>query len=430
MRKVLSAVLGVAMLITSAVIGITASADDSYYTRNTHAQFYVQRGGIQMDEYGSISSQPTSYFTPMVYEDELTAGIRSADYTVVYREGSVSSDDVIAEIVNKPDDAEIFAEIKAEYENKGYILTSSGNVVDWDNFTTDNYKMLWYVLKAEDVASWNPVWHVDGIIIEIETNDPVEIPSEGDDDYVPPEELPTPEPEPEPSTEPEDPQTPSIDAGDGYQSNFAYIFGHSDTVMGAEDNLLRSEISAMIHRLVKQNNKLGGFVYDESAEPVFADIAGEWFRSGIEYMAYKDALTGDESNNVYPYGAVTRGEAFKLICIGLGFTDNVDLTYMDYAQALKDAGYVIGDENGNLNVDNLINRAEFCAIYNRIIGRQTAPLVTADGTPVTAETYGFTDLDEGEWYYGTMLRATSAYNSDGVVDLELRAVRNDLDDYK
>ena len=186
----------------------------------------------------------------------------------------------------------------------------------------------------------------------------------------------------------------------------------------------------MIHRLVKQNDKLGGFVYDASAEPVFADIAGEWFRSGVEFMTYRGAFDAGENDYVYPYAEVTRGEAFKLICVGLGFTDNSDLSYEEYALALKEAGYVEGDENGDLNIEDLITRAEFCAIYNRIIGRDGALLETADGTAVTAATYNFTDLNDGQWYYETMLRATSAYDDDGYVDIALRAVRNNLDDYE
>ena len=213
-----------------------------------------------------------------------------------------------------------------------------------------------------------------------------------------------------------------------FETNFAYIYGYNDNTMAADNNLLRSEVSAMVHRLVKQNNKLGGFVYNEADEPAFDDIEGEWFRSGIEYMNYKGAFAQESS--VYPYVAVTRGETFKIICLGFDFTDETDLSYGDYALILYNAGYIQGDENGNLNIWDLITRAEFCTIYNKIIGRDNAMLVTKDGTEITAETYGFTDLDESKWYYETMLRATSAYDDDGYVDISLRNQRNVLDDYQ
>ena len=89
--------------------------------------------------------------------------------------------------------------------------------------------------------------------------------------------------------------------------------------MGAEGPLLRSEVSVMVHRLVKQNGKLGDFVYNADA-PSYADIQGEWFQSGIEYMHHKGAFTAEEGTKVMPLIQVTRGEAFKMICLGLGFT--------------------------------------------------------------------------------------------------------------
>lgn len=213
-----------------------------------------------------------------------------------------------------------------------------------------------------------------------------------------------------------------------YKSNFAYIYGYTDEIMVPENNVRRSEVSAMIQRLVKQNNKLGGFVYDEAAEPAFKDIKGEWFRSGIEYMNYKGAFA--KASRIYPAEFVTRGEAFKLICLGLDFAVDNDLSYDQYAAILYNAGYIQGDENGNLNVGNLITRAEFCSVYNKIIGRDNAKLVTADGTEITPETYGFADLYKNKWYYETMLRATSSYDENGYVNIELRNHRNVLDDYQ
>ena len=213
-----------------------------------------------------------------------------------------------------------------------------------------------------------------------------------------------------------------------YTNNYAYIFGYSDTEMGAEGQLLRSEVSVMVHRLVKQNNKLGDFVYD-STNPSFADIQGEWFQSGIEFMHHKGAFNVEEGGNVQPYVAVTRGEAFKIVALGLGFTTDTTLSNAEYANLLYELEYIQGDENGDLNVGGTITRAEFCTMYNSIIGRENALLIEVDGDEITAETYGFADLDSEKWYYKTMLRATSAYDDNGFVDIEKRGIRNVLDDY-
>ena len=214
-----------------------------------------------------------------------------------------------------------------------------------------------------------------------------------------------------------------------YTNNYAYIFGYTDTVMGAEGPLRRSEAAVMIHRLVKQNNERGDFVYD-SANPSFKDIAGEWFQCGIEFLHYKGAFTAAEGTNVRPYVQITRGEVFRLVALGLGFTDDTTLTHDEYGNLLKDRGYIIGSSgSGYLDSDSLMTRAEFCTMYNRIIGRENALLVDANGNKITHETYGFTDLSPDKWYYEAMLRATSAYDENGYVDLSKRAIRNVVDDY-
>ena len=215
---------------------------------------------------------------------------------------------------------------------------------------------------------------------------------------------------------------------ESYENNYAYIFGYNDVTMGAEGPLLRCELSAMIHRLVKQNGKLGDFVYD-AGNPSFDDIAGEWFQSGIEFMNHKGAFA-DDAASAYPYTTVTRGEAFKFICLGLGFVEDTTLAEQQYADFLYNAGYIQGDGSGDLKVADQITRAEFCTMYNRIIGRENALLIDADGNQITAETYGFTDMtDPSVWYYDNMVRATSAYDLNGYVSIELRGIRNVLDDY-
>lgn len=214
-----------------------------------------------------------------------------------------------------------------------------------------------------------------------------------------------------------------------YKNGYAYIFGYSNTVMGAEGPLLRSEAAVMVHRLVKQNNERGDFVYN-SANPSFTDIAGQWYQCGIEYIHYRGGIGAPEGGRVYPDERITRGEVFKFVTLGLGFTNDTTLTYEGYGNILASYGYIIGSGgSGNLDTESYMTRAEFCTMYNRIIGRTNALLVDANGNQITAETYGFTDLDPKAWYYEDMLRATSAYDENGFVDIDKRAERNVVDDY-
>lgn len=211
-----------------------------------------------------------------------------------------------------------------------------------------------------------------------------------------------------------------------YRSDYVYILGYNDALIAAEGPLLRSEVSQMIYRLVKQNNQLGGFYYNASNAPVFSDTAGKWFRSGIEYMNYRGAFL--KRDKVYPDAQVTRGEVYKLICLGLGFAKDADLSSRNYATILYNSGYISADEAGDIKITGKMTRWEFCVLFNNILGRTGAQLVTKDGTEVTAQTYGYTDLDESAHYYKTMMLATSTF-SNGYVDLVNRRERNDLDDF-
>ena len=212
----------------------------------------------------------------------------------------------------------------------------------------------------------------------------------------------------------------------GYKNNHAYLFGYNDTTMGAEGPLLRSEAAAMVYRLVKQNNELGDFVYDPS-NPSFIDIEGVWFQCPMEYIHHKGGFRAAEGTRVQPYAQITRGEVFKIVALGLGFTDDTTLSFDEYGEILVGYGYIIGSTgNGDLDSGSYMTRAEFCTMYNRIIGRANALLVDANGNQITAETYGFTDLDPDDWYYEDMLRATSAYDENGFVDLGKRGTREDV----
>ncbi|MDD6762767.1 MAG: InlB B-repeat-containing protein, partial [Clostridiales bacterium] len=161
-----------------------------------------------------------------------------------------------------------------------------------------------------------------------------------------------------------------------YKSSYAYIYGYNDATMGPENYVLRGEVSAMLHRTVKQNNALGDFVYDKTAAPKFEDIGGRWDRSAIEFMTHKKAFDTSVPY-VYPREAITRGEACKLVCLGLGFTEDETLTYEDYALILNASEIngtriIVGYDDYNLGLGDKLLRAQFCTMFNRILGRAEA----------------------------------------------------------
>ena len=205
-----------------------------------------------------------------------------------------------------------------------------------------------------------------------------------------------------------------------YKCDYVYLFGYNNSEIGATGPLLRGELAQMIYRLVKQNTGAG------HGDITFNDTEGEWFRTGISYMAKMGAIDQNKSN-AYPFASVTRGETYKMICLGLGFTSDTELSFSEYATILRNSGYLADDGR----VTAKIQRWEFCQLFNAILGRSnycTEGFYDVNGNEVTAETYGYTDLKPSDSYYRIMMIATSTFK-DGRIDLVTRAQRNPLDEY-
>ena len=202
-----------------------------------------------------------------------------------------------------------------------------------------------------------------------------------------------------------------------YKCDYVYIFGYNDSEIGATGPLLRGELAQMIYRLVKQNKGVS------NGGNSFRDTAGEWFESGISYMAEVGAID-QNSANAYPYASVSSGETYKMICLGLGFTKDTSLDYSDYKAILSNSNLP-----ANSSVTSKIQRYQFCELFNAILGRSNYcqdGCFDTNGNEVTAETYGYTDLKPSDSYYRTMMIATSTFTN-GKIDLEKRIERNTYD---
>lgn len=237
--------------------------------------------------------------------------------------------------------------------------------------------------------------------------------------------------------------TPDVDINGGrpditgeLENEYAYIYGYTDTIMGAENPVLRSEGSAMLHRLLKQNGKLDG--YTKPATPHFADLTGsEWYYTALEFMNYIGVYDG-QNEFIYPNAPLTRGEAAKLFTYTLGLDkagnirtfDDLDAShpYYHYLNAMVSAGYMEGDaEAETIRPDDLISRAEYVKIYNKVIHRDSRYDITStiDGQEVVCQ---FTDMLPNKWYYKDMMRATNSF-TDFKVDYSKRQDRNELDEF-
>lgn len=272
---------------------------------------------------------------------------------------------------------------------------------------------------------------------------------------VEPTAAPTAEPTAEPTSEPTSEPTaaPVLPKGpeksyDGFK--YAYIFGYepyntSDgdlvLLMAPEDKMTREQICAMLVRVDDQyNGKIGKSRYLE--EGIFNSNATEsrWSYNALAAVAETNAFSG--KTDLDPAGHVSRGEVARIVAFMMGLKEyDEDISFTDtygdendvYIKIVASAGYMKGYEDGSFMPAAAITRAEFCSVLNNIIGRTSENgyvLETSDGTPVTHETYHFTDLSPSAWYYETMLYATSAFDG-SYVDLDTRSqnIRNKLDGY-
>ncbi len=313
------------------------------------------------------------------------------------------------------------------------------------------------------------IWQADEAASKIEkptepVTEPVTKPTEPVTEATQPEVKPT---EPvteatEPVTEPTEPATkPNLPSGkpiDVFGVSYAYIFGYepeiyaittedeegnvvevkytADIHMGPDDAVTREQAAAMIMRLVDQTMDTMNKDYPLTAN--ITDHAGAWYERGLAYLANKGAFDGIDSVEV---GPITRGEVAKLVCFGLNlsegtettFTDIADSEYKPYIEIMYANDYMNGtaDDGTIFEPDRVMTRAEFCKMFNNIIGREEMGLTAKDGREVTCELYSIVDL-KGHWAEKTMLKATSAYDEEGLVDVDTRLanIRNTLDWYE
>ena len=132
--------------------------------------FYVQTNGVKMDKNGSINSQDTKFFTDILAETTLSKNLKT-NYKIALGNG-VTEADITKNLTSVPNQDEIFKKIVSSYESKdAYIRSSNGSIIPWTKMTSDNYKVEWYTLKYEETDCW----HVDGVIIELETDKEISI---------------------------------------------------------------------------------------------------------------------------------------------------------------------------------------------------------------------------------------------------------------
>lgn len=139
-----------------------------------------------------------------------------------------------------------------------------------------------------------------------------------------------------------------------------------------------------------------------AAEETKRDYEGHWSESSIDRWTDAGLVKGDQNGNVNADQALTRAEFATLLVRLLGLKDDPNVTlpgdtssdawYTEAMRACVAAGILTGDQNGNLNPNAPISRAEVIVMFGRAVG------VKPDVEPDFSK---FTDGDDvSDWAAG------------------------------
>lgn len=236
---------------------------------------------------------------------------------------------------------------------------------------------------------------------------------------------------------------------------YAYIFGYEPKIALDENGKVQSvsiemapdggvtveEVCAMLMRLLDQSGNTKNKTYPVTDK--MKRCEGAWYERGYAYLCSVGAF--DERATVNA-GPITRGQIAKFIACALqlnltsetNFTDIESHPYKEYIQKVYRYGYMSGKSDTTFEPNAYMTRAEFCQLFNNILGKSELDLIALDENgneyEIVPEDYHITDmshLSKSDWKYKACMKATSAFNSDKYVDLKMREdnIRNKADKF-
>lgn len=162
-------------------------------------------------------------------------------------------------------------------------------------------------------------------------------------------------------------------------SGYGVLKGYEDNTFRPDGTITRAELAAVLNRVMG---------YQDAAENTFADLPAErWYTDGLLRLAQQGIFGGDEDKKMNPEAPITRQETFAAMARALaleeskeapGFKDDDSIAdwAKGYVSAMKKAGYIEGDQQGNIRGGDPITRAEVVTILNKMV----SAFVNTDGT--------------------------------------------------
>lgn len=172
---------------------------------------------------------------------------------------------------------------------------------------------------------------------------------------------------------------PSVAYGSDYTGHWAEetinewfeserINGYEDGSFKPDNSITRAEFMTMVN---------SSYDFEELAEINFSDAdSQEWYYVQVQKAVKAGYIVGDSDDTVRPTDEITRQEVAVVITRLNELEQDSDVsTFADkdkiaewavgYVGAVKEAGYMIGDDNNNFNPTNDITRAEALVTLDR-----------------------------------------------------------------
>ncbi len=158
------------------------------------------------------------------------------------------------------------------------------------------------------------------------------------------------------------------------EDHFAYVLGYPDGTVRPNDNIIRSEATAIFFRLLKNEIREANLTDQSSFDDV---AAGDWFNKAVATMEKLGIIRGRDEKLFVPDGYITRAE-FAAICARFDdseyevvdeFTDVSGHWAENEIHEAAAYGWINGYEDGTFRPDQLITRAEAMTMINRVLNR-------------------------------------------------------------
>lgn len=184
----------------------------------------------------------------------------------------------------------------------------------------------------------------------------------------------------------------------------AYMSGYDDGSFRPSGTITRAEAATMLAKL------------SDSFDPntVYSTTLGDvptwaWYYNYVAFLNSVGFVTGDVFGNYRPDDNMTKAEFAILACRYLGLNPSGESGFVDckghmadgYIAALRDNGYVGGDENGEFHPNENMIRSSVVMMMNRILGRY--PVCS------TNKENPFWDIQPGFWAYDNILEAAVSH---------------------